>query len=676
MKDVDSPTPASKIRSVSRRFSYAFIGVVTLILILFAGTAIFIDSSRINAELEKRLDNALKLSYISLPAPLWNLDNDVVDDFIEALFLDESIVFAEVVWGNQVISKRVREKFQQADASHFKQSSQFIDKISNILYEGNKVGTVRLVMSRESVKKELIVTILRIIALTILIIVAIAMTSLIITKKYISRPLLKLQESASLIAHGDLDTFIDKSSGDEIGLLAQHLDDMRGSIKQLFAELSESKEKIEEYSRTLEQKVEVRTQELARSVEELKALGEVSQVVSSTLDLEMVLISIVRHAVQLSKTDAGTIYEFDEAGQLFVPMIHYGVSKEFIEALSESKLRMGDKTTIGQAAIKRVPNQIPNLEHIPDYPLSCVQQEGFRALLAVPLLREDRIIGGLVVRRKTAGEFPAPVVDLLQTFAAQSVLAIHNAQLFREIEDKGREIEIASKHKSEFLANMSHELRTPLNAILGYTELILDNIYGDVPEKIREVLERLTKNGHHLLGLINDVLDISKMEAGQLTLSLNDYSMEGLVQTLFTSVEALATEKKLELKVMVPTDLTTAKGDEQRIAQVLLNLLGNAIKFTEEGEVRVEVVVSNESFLVSVSDTGPGLSEADQKKIFEEFRQADGSSTREKGGTGLGLSIAKRIVEMHGGRIWVESSLGKGSIFWFTLPVRVEYQKE
>jgi signal transduction histidine kinase/HAMP domain-containing protein len=676
MKDAYSQIPASKIRSVSRRFSYAFIGVVTLILILFAGTAIFIDSSRINAELEKRLDNALKLSYISLPAPLWNLDNDVVDDFIEALFLDESIIFAEVVWGNQVISKRVREKFQQTDASYFGHSSQFIDKISNILYEGNKVGTIRLVMSRESVKKELIVAILGIIALTILIIVAIAMTSLVITKKYISRPLLKLQESASLIAHGDLDTFVDKSSSDEIGLLAQHLDDMRESIKQLFSELSESKEKIENYSRTLEQKVEVRTLELARSVEELKALGEVSQVVSSTLNLETVLTSIVRHAVQLSKTDAGTIYEFEEAEQMFRPRINYGVSTEFIEALCESELRMGDKTVIGQAAAKRTLKQIPDLLHVPDYPLSCVQQEGFRALLAVPLLREDRIIGGLVVRRKTAGEFPAPVVDLLQTFAAQSVLAIHNAQLFREIEDKSREIEIASKHKSEFLANMSHELRTPLNAILGYTELILDNIYGDVPEKIREVLERLTKNGHHLLGLINDVLDISKMEAGQLTLSLNDYSMEGLVQTLFTSVEALATEKKLELKVMVPTDLTTAKGDEQRIAQVLLNLLGNAIKFTEEGEVRVEVVVSNESFLVSVSDTGPGLSEADQKKIFEEFRQADGSSTREKGGTGLGLSIAKRIVKMHGGRIWVESSLGKGSIFWFTLPVRVEYQKE
>jgi signal transduction histidine kinase len=676
MENAHSPTTAPTFRSVSRRFSYAFIGVVTLILLVFAATAIFVDSGRINAELEKRLDNALKLSYISLPAPLWNLDNDIVDDFIEALFLDESIVFAEVVWGGQVISKRVRKKFQQKDSSYFKKSSQFIIKMSDILYEGNKVGTIRLAMSRESVKKELIVTISSIIALTIFIIAAIALTSLVITKRYISHPLLKLQASASLIAYGDLDTFVDKSGSDEIGILAQHLDGMRGSIKQLFVELSESKVTLEEYSRTLEQKVEMRTRELARSVEELKALGEVSQVVSSTLNLETVLTSIVRHAVQLSKTDAGTIYEFDEAEQVFVPRINYGVSAEFIEALREPGLRVGDQAVIGQAAMKRAPDQVPDLVNVPDYPLSYVQQAGFRALLAMPLLREDRLIGGLVVRRKAAGEFPAPVVDLLQTFAAQSVLAIHNARLFHEIEEKGRELEIANKHKSEFLANMSHELRTPLNAILGYTELILDNIYGDVPEKIQEVLERLEKNGRHLLGLINDVLDLSKIEAGRLTLSLDEYSMGEVVQTVFTSVEALAAEKKLELKVKVPKDLMTGKGDEQRIAQVLLNLLGNAIKFTEKGEVRVEATVSNKAFLVSVSDTGPGLSEADQKNIFEEFHQADGSSTRQKGGTGLGLSISKKIVEMHGGRIWVESALGKGSTFRFTLPVRVERQRE
>lgn len=479
-----------------------------------------------------------------------------------------------------------------------------------------------------------------------------------------------------MIARGDLDTFVDKSSSDEIGVLAQHLDVMRGSIKQLFAELQESKDKLEDYSRTLEHKVKLRTRELAQSVEELKALGEVSQAVSSILDLETVLTSIVRHAVQLSKTDAGTIYEFDEAEGVFVPSINYGAHADLIEALRESRLRVGDQTVIGQAAVKRTPAQIPDLADVPNYPLSYVQQSGYRALLALPLLREDRLIGGLVVRRKAAGEFPAPVLDLLQTFASQSVLAIHNARLFREIEEKGHELESANQHKSEFLANMSHELRTPLNAILGYTELILDNIYGAVPVKIQDVLERLEKNGRHLLNLINDVLDLSKIEAGQLTLSLNEYSMEEVVQTVSTSVEALAAEKDLKLKVEVPKDLKIGKADEQRIAQVMLNLVGNAIKFTDEGEVKVEVTVSNETFCVSVHDTGPGVTESDQQKIFDEFQQANGSSTRKKGGTGLGLSISKKIIDMHGGRIWVESTPGKGSTFRFTLPIRVEKQRK
>jgi signal transduction histidine kinase len=505
---------------------------------------------------------------------------------------------------------------------------------------------------------------------------AIWITSILVTRRYISTPLKKLQASASLIAQGDLDTFVDKSSRDEIGILSQHLDDMRQSIKQLFEELSESKEKLEEYSRTLEQKVAIRTEELARSVDELTALGEIIQTVSSTLDIEMVLTSIVRNAVKLSDTDAGTIYEYDEKDQIFLPRINYGMSSELINALRDHKFRVGDSTIIGQAAQNRVPGQIPDLAKVDDYPLPYLQEAGYRALLALPLLREDRLIGGLIVRRKTAGEFPTPVVDLLQTFAAQSVVAIHNAQLFREIEEKGQELEIANKHKSEFLANMSHELRTPLNAILGYSELIIDSIYGEVPEKIREVLERVEKNGRHLLSLINDVLDLSKIEAGRLTLSLNNYSMQDIIQTVFASVEALAMEKKLDLKMIVPNDLISGKGDGQRIAQVILNLLGNAIKFTDQGEVRVEVGLSNESFLVSVSDTGPGLSETDQAKIFEEFQQADGSSTRKKGGTGLGLSISKKIIEMHGGKIGVESTFGTGSKFWFTLPIKVDKQTE
>jgi len=250
------------------------------------------------------------------------------------------------------------------------------------------------------------------------------------------------------------------------------------------------------------------------------------------------------------------------------------------------------------------------------------------------------------------------------------------AGLEQKVEERTRELEIANKHKSQFLANMSHELRTPLNGIQGYTELIMDGIYGEVPEKIKEVMERIQQSGNRLLGLINAVLDLSKIEAGRITLSLADYSIQGIVQNVFTAVEPLAAEKKLALNVNIQPDLPVGKGDEQRITQVLTNLVGNAIKFTEVGKVGVQVTSENGTFIVAVSDTGTGIAEADQQKVFEEFQQADSSSTRKKGGTGLGLTIAKKIVELHGGRIWVESNLGQGSVFQFTLPVRVEQQKE
>jgi signal transduction histidine kinase len=221
---------------------------------------------------------------------------------------------------------------------------------------------------------------------------------------------------------------------------------------------------------------------------------------------------------------------------------------------------------------------------------------------------------------------------------------------------------------------MSHELRTPLNAILGYTELIIDGIYGDTPDKMRGVLQRVQSNGKHLLGLINDVLDLSKIEAGELALSLADYSIKDVVHNVFGAVESLATEKRLALKIELPSSLPAAHGDERRLTQVLLNLVGNAIKFTDEGEVAIVAAAANGSYTLSVRDTGPGIAVADQNKIFEEFQQADSSATKKKGGTGLGLSISKRIIEMHGGRLWVESELGHGSTFSFSLPINVERQ--
>jgi len=420
--------------------------------------------------------------------------------------------------------------------------------------------------------------------------------------------------------------------------------------------------------------VQARTDELTKSVEELRALGEVSQAVNSTLELETVLTTIVTKAVQLSGTESGAIYTFDELREEFQLRATYGMSEEMIRAITDQHITLQDPR-IGPAKRERRAIQAADLRDQPHTTINeIILRAGYRAVLVVPVLGPQEIIGFLVVRRKQPGEFAPRTIDLLETFADQSVLAIQNARLFWQIEEKSRQVEEASKHKSQFLANMSHELRTPLNAILGYTELILDSIYGEMPGKARAVLERLQANGKHLLGLINDVLDLSKIEAGQLTLSLDDYSLKDVVHGVISAVEPLAAEKRLAFKAEVAPNLPTGHGDGRRLSQVLLNLVGNAIKFTDKGEVAIRAEAANGAFTVAVCDTGPGIAAADQAKIFEEFQQADSSITRKKGGTGLGLSIAKRIIEMHGGRIWVESATGKGSTFYFTLPVLVEAQ--
>jgi signal transduction histidine kinase len=472
-------------------------------------------------------------------------------------------------------------------------------------------------------------------------------------------PIQALRAGAARIGSGDLSQRISIKTGDELEGLADQFNDMAGRLQESYADL--------------EKKVEVRTRELGQSVAELRALGEVSQAVNSTLDLETMLNTIVTKAVQLSGTDAGAIYVFDEARKEFRLRSTYGMSEEMIAAIKEHRVGVGD--ALEQAAGQRALVQIADLREQPSAPVhELILKAGYRALLVVPLVGPDETVGALVVRRKLPGEFPKQTTDLLQTFAAQSVLAIQNARLFREIEAKSRQLAVASEHKSQFLANMSHELRTPLNAILGYTELIIDSIYGEVPVKMRGVLERVQTNGRHLLGLINDVLDLSKIEAGQLTLSLTDYSIADVVQTVLTAVEPLAAAKHIALKSELPPNLPRAHGDERRIAQVLLNLVGNAIKFTDIGEVAVRASAANGSFTIAVRDTGPGIPESDHGRIFEEFQQADTSSTRKKGGTGLGLAIVKRIVEMHGGKIGVESCLGQGSTFAFTLPVTVDKQ--
>jgi signal transduction histidine kinase len=429
--------------------------------------------------------------------------------------------------------------------------------------------------------------------------------------------------------------------------------------------------------------LEERTRELARSVEELQALSEVGQAVSSSLDLQRVLETVVARAVELSGADGGAVYELDEARGEFRLRATHRMTEELLEVVRRTRMAVERSNPLGEAALTRAPVQWPDILEQPadvgpepNPILEALRQTGFRAVMAVPLVREERVVGGLVVRRRAPGAFDQDVVDLVQTFANQSVLAIENARLFQELSEKSLQLEIASQHKSQFLANMSHELRTPLNAILGYTELILDDIYGETPAPIRDVLERVQQNGQHLLGLINDVLDLSRIEAGRLTLALDEYSMEQVVQTVYTATEALAAEKGLALSVDIQPDLPVGRGDERRLTQVLLNLVGNAVKFTESGSVGIRASAADGRLVVSVRDTGPGIAEDEQGRIFEEFQQADSSSTRAKGGTGLGLAISRRIVALHGGRLWVESKVGEGSTFSFAVPVRVERQAE
>ena len=472
-------------------------------------------------------------------------------------------------------------------------------------------------------------------------------------------PIQALRLGAARIGSGDLGQRIAIRTGDELEGLADQFNDMAGKLQESYADL--------------EKKVEERTQQLAQSVAELRALGEISQAVNSTLDLETVLSTIVSKATQLTGTEAGAIYVYDQSSREFRLRATYGMDADLIAVIKDLHVDISD--AVDALTDEHVPVQIADLKEAPPSRINDIMlRAGYRARLLVPLMAPDGAIGALVVRRQQPGEFSKNTVDLLQTFAAQSVLAIQNARLFSEIGEKGRQLQVASQHKSQFLANMSHELRTPLNAILGYTELILDNIYGDIPDKARTTLERIQANGKHLLGLINDVLDLSKIEAGQLALSLTDYSIKDVVHNVYGAVELLATSKSLALKVELPKELPPAHGDERRLTQVLLNLVGNAIKFTDTGEVAIRTSVANGSFTVAVRDTGPGIADQDQAKIFEEFQQADSSTTKQKGGTGLGLAIAKRIIEMHGGRLWVESKVGEGATFSFTVPVNVQQQ--
>jgi signal transduction histidine kinase len=473
-------------------------------------------------------------------------------------------------------------------------------------------------------------------------------------------PIQALQAGARQLESSNFGYRIKVKAADEIEDLADHFNRMAGQLQ-------------ESYSR-LEQKVEERTRDLEQSIRELKALEEIGRAVASSLDLNSLLGTIVTRAVELSKADAGAIYSYDSERQVFELAEAHGVDQTFRDGTRNIEIPWG-ASVMGSSAQKREPICIPDLSGAPKYPLKeLTMGAGFHSVLVVPLLSQDECLGSLVVQRRATGDFAPSTVGLMQTFADQSVVAMKNARLFREVDQTGRQLAVANAHKDQFFANMSHELRTPLNGMLGFAELLTDGLYGNLPDKAVEVLDLIQKDGKHLLGLINDVLDISKIDAGQLKLALDDYSLQGIVDTVVASTGSLARAKELEIKTDIPPDLPVGRGDGRRLTQVLLNLVGNAIKFTDTGSIEIRAKAVNGHFNIAVKDTGPGIPPEDQSRIFEEFQQVDNSSTRQKGGTGLGLSISRRLIEVHGGQIGLESTLGVGSTFNIVLPVRVTEQ--
>jgi len=469
-------------------------------------------------------------------------------------------------------------------------------------------------------------------------------------------PVQQMDERFEQIASGDFSRRVEVPNRDELGALAANLNRMSEELGRLYQQLA------------------ARTGELARSVEELKALGDVGQAVSSTLDLQTVLTTVVARAVELSATEGGVIYEYDEQAQEFHLRASHHMHEELAQALQAAPMHLGEGA-VGQAAATRAPVQVPDtLDE--GYAVIRIRpilaRLGYRSLLAVPLFREERIIGGLVVWRRESGNFSDAVVNLIQTFAAQSVLAIQNARLFREIEDKSRQLEAANRHKSEFLSRVSHDLRTPLNAIIGFTRIVLRRTEGQIPDLQKENLQKVVISSEHLLNLINGLLDLAKIEAGRMEVFAQPFKIDEVINVATTTVEPMLKDGRVRIITEVAPSISIVRNDRDKLKQILLNLLSNAAKFTEQGEIRVSAWQENGTLKLAVSDTGIGMKREALDQVFEEFRQAESTTASKYGGTGLGLAIVKKFITLMGGEIRVESELGKGSTFTIRVPMELK----
>jgi len=417
--------------------------------------------------------------------------------------------------------------------------------------------------------------------------------------------------------------------------------------------------------------LEARNSDLTETLEQQTATAEILRVISSSqTDVQPVFETIAENSLRLCDATFSTVFRFD--GELVHLEALRNTTPEGADAIRNAfPMPPSRGGASARSILTRSIVHISDVREDPDYALlGLAETNKFRSILSVPMLRDGNPIGAITVAAPRAMPFPDKQVEVLKTFADQAVIAVENTRLFNEIQDKTHQLEVANRHKSEFLANMSHELRTPLNAVIGFSEVLLERMFGEVNPKQEEYLNDILSSGKHLLSLINDILDLSKIEAGRMELESQPFDLPAALDNALTLIRERAARHGLRLEVTVDPGLGEVKGEERKVKQVLLNLLSNAVKFTPEGgKISLSASLNDGMAEISVADTGVGIAPEDQEAIFEEFRQVGSDYARKREGTGLGLALARRLVALHGGKLWVESEPGKGSTFTFTLPV-------
>lgn len=624
---------SAKFTSIARRFNVALLGVLIVLLTVFAVAATNWAVNRAQGELDSAVDNTVGLARVSLPQPLWNLDEEITRDFGNALFLNEDVAFVNITSAGESLFHRSRTGDPESSFESYRNDEDFVTRRADIEFNGRVIGAIEIAVSRNNVTEQIVFNVGAIAALSVFILVSVWFTSVAVMRKYVSVPLSTLEGSVTKIAAGDLDAPIDLSRADEIGNLARYFDSMRQSIKNLVGELRTA-------NAELEKRVEERTAELALASREAQRARQ------QLLDA----IESISEGFSLFDPDDRLVV----ANNRYFEFVHPGESLDTMRGAHFEDL-------IRAAANGNLISDIENHASI---------EEWVAARLA-----HHRNPAGSFIQRRSNGKWIR--INERRTEDGGYVAVYSD---ITELKEHEAELEIArdaamqaSQAKSGFLATMSHELRTPLNAIIGLSEMLAE--HGDrlPPERRAESLRRVLNAGRHLLNLINDILDLSKIEAGKMELQIGTVPVRELVDDVVSTVRPLAEQNGNELVVDCPRDIPAARADPTRIRQILLNLLSNACKFTKSGRVELEVGTAdgetNRLVYFSVTDTGIGLTPDQMRRLFEEFVQADASTTREYGGTGLGLAISRKLCRQMGGDITVVSAAGEGSTFTATVPV-------